>query len=71
MIICVLIAAIKTDLLLTNLMKKAIKKVKSHLKDDIKMFKHEIAEDRSLIKKLNGKKKSKPRDHAKRSKGKR
>lgn len=32
------------------------KSVKSHLKDDIKTFKEEIADDKKLMKKLNRKK---------------
>lgn len=32
--------------------KKTVKMVKKHLKEDIKMFQHEAAEDKKLIKKL-------------------
>lgn len=36
-------------------MTKLHKGIKKHLKDDIKMFKHEAKEDRKLIKKLRKK----------------
>lgn len=36
--------------------KKQKKKVVSHLKGDMKTFKHEIKEDKDLIKSLKGKK---------------
>lgn len=39
-------------------MKKNVKSsVKKHLKDDMKMFKKEIREDKKLMQKLKGKKK--------------
>ena len=40
-------------------MKKKINKVKKHLKEDIKMFKHEAGEDKKLIKELSKKSKKK------------
>lgn len=40
-------------------MKKMKKKIEKHLKQDMKMFKHEAAEDKELVKELKTKHKKK------------